>query len=187
MYNCILWSGAGQPLPKMEDDVPDRHSNWRPLFASEGEMPLFWWILLDRFNGFWLDNGAPTFVVDRMGALLRAEKRMSRLDDIMSPHQRLAWHEFYAFLHGCEDDMLYIQLQGLWSETLQSDTERFNAYVRSFLLPLEGGNHGTRLQKEQKKLLLAELFSESDSNPVGLCGVSLFKKHTAPQNGVAVK
>lgn len=178
MYKCILWSGANLPLPKMEDDVPDpdRCCNWRPLFASKEQIPLFWWILLGRFNCFWLDNGTPTFVVDRVSALARAGRRMGRLGDVMSSHQRSTWQTFYECLDSCEDDMLYIQLHELWRTTWDSNAEQFNAYIKSFLFPLEGGDSASLSQRKQRYLLLTELFASSGPTATELYGERLHQQ-----------
>lgn len=173
MYNCVLWSGANLPLPKMEGKRPQRFQSWEPLFATPGEVPLYWWFLLDHFNCFWLDNGTPIFVVDRASALPRADARVSKLEEFMLPPQVDAWQAFRQSLQACSGDLFNIQLAGLWRQTFLANAERFNAYLKNCLLPLEGGIQGTRSQREQKRLLISELVVHAGSDAQVLRGEAL--------------
>jgi hypothetical protein len=173
MYNCVLWSGANLPLPKMEGKRPQRSQSWDPLFASPHEVPLYWWLLLDHFNCFWLEDGTPIFVVDRASALARADARFSKVEEFILPRQSDAWQAFRQALQACPGDILTIQVAGLWQQSFLANAERFNAYLKNCLLPLEGGVSGTRSQKEQKRQLISELFASIGFEAQALRGEAL--------------
>jgi hypothetical protein len=179
MYNCVLWSGAHLPLPKMDSATLERNGTWEPLFVSSGEVPLLWWFLIDRFNCFWLDNGVPIIVVDRAKALARADARFNKLEGMLLPRQCEAWLEFRERLCACPGEIINIQLFGLWREKFSSCANHFDTYVDTYLLPLEKNHYGSHAQKQQKRILLTEHFAKAGSELTRLYGepLSPLKEH----------
>lgn len=173
MYNCVLWSGQHLPLPTMDNGHLAHDYGWEPLFASKDDIPLFWWFLLDRFNCFWLDNGTPIFVVDRVSAMVRAEARYAKVEQALLPAQRLAWCGFFDRLKACQGEIFNIQLPVLWQRKFLSNTEHFNSNMKRCLLPLEGGAYGTRQQQEQKRMSVGVYFEQAGAECPGLSGEQL--------------
>lgn len=173
MYNCVLWSGAHLPLPKMEGKRPKRNKTWEPLFAAKTEVPLFWWFLLDHFNCFWLDNGTPIFVVDRASALARAEARFSKVEEFILPRQCDAWRAFCECVRIAPGEILNIQLPGLWQQTFSANADHFNAHLKRCLSPLDSGIQCSRSQKEQKRMFVVELFARAGVEATALHGDAL--------------
>ena len=174
MYTCILWCGSHLPLPKSGDNRLLPHNGWTPLFTSTEEIPLYWLFLLDRFNCFWLNSGAPIFVVDRSSAVARAEERYLRIQETLLPRHCEIWQDFLSCLKNEPGDIFNIQIDGLWHKKLLANRENFDTYLNRALLPLEGTGHGSRQQQARKKSLMTECLEHFSATPSGLCGV---KKH----------
>lgn len=175
MYSSVLWAGAHLPLPKIDQNKPEASKTWTPLFATRGEMPLFWWLLLDNYNCFWLNNGDPIFIVDRTIALARADARFTTMKEICFPRQADAWQEFRESLGTCSGQILNIQLPKLWRQRFLANVEHFNTYVKNFITPLDGAMHGTRAQKAQHKSMIMEMLASIGCEAVDLRGESLHK------------
>lgn len=173
MYNGILWTGAYLPLPKIGGTSPELSNTWEPLFATKDEIPLFWWLLLDHFNCFWLDSGAPIFVVDRASSLARADIRFNSVEEFILPRQCEAWLVFRECLLSRSGELINIQVTGLWKKRFSDNSDRFNTHMKGYLLPLDWSAQSSRSQKEQKRLLVGELFHYAGIDPLALCGESL--------------
>lgn len=170
MYNTVLWSGSCLPLPGATD-TPRQHEGWTPLYSSRTGLPAFWWLLFDRFNCFWREAGTPIFVVDRLTALPRADSRFLLLKDIFEEHQRHAWQLFRQTLDDCPGQLFNVELSGLWHIKFQANTEHFETFKQSCLLPFDTPQAGWQwLSLKRKQMLCAALLSSSPDQGHPLAG-----------------
>jgi hypothetical protein len=171
MYN-VLWSGSYLPLPGGSHEVPQRSNGWQPLFSSENGIPFFWWFLVDHFNCFWREAGAPVFLVDRESALARCDSRFSLLKEVFSEPQQRAWRHFRDAIATSRGEIFNVELSEVWQNC--AGVERFQTYTNDCLLPFEISSSRWRRQSiEQKKQSCATLVAESDNLTMTLFGQAI--------------